>query len=202
MTDSQTKPVAPLSDEALFDFEMRPSRFRRLENRHEVGLTPDERDALCQSLRAAWEMNKCLAKDNVRVANESHKASDRWQAELQQTERQLKAITEDRNLLYTQNAALREQLVHERQRYAALEQINNAAERERQEAESRLAQVEKERDSCRNEIDAAWLAIHHGWDIEPRSYFEREAPLNGFESPLAQAVHHMWKRKIKIGDTE
>lgn len=48
------------------------------------------------------------------------------------------------------------------------------------------------------EIDLAWFDIEHGYDIEPRSYFEREAPKNGFKSALAQAVHHMWKRDPKV----
>ena len=49
----------------------------------------------------------------------------------------------------------------------------------------------------RAEIDAAWFMIEHGWDIEPREYFEREAPKNGFGYGLAQAVHHMGKRMLK-----
>ena len=47
------------------------------------------------------------------------------------------------------------------------------------------------------EIEAAWKAIERGWDIEPRSYFEAEAPKNGFGSPLAMAIHYMWKRDRK-----
>lgn len=55
---------------------------------------------------------------------------------------------------------------------------------------ARLAEIEAER-------DAAWQAIERGWDIEPRTYFEREAPKNGFVYPLAQAMHHLWKRELK-----
>lgn len=51
------------------------------------------------------------------------------------------------------------------------------------------------------EINAAWLAIERGWEIEPRSHFEEEAPKNGFESPLAMAVHYMWKRETKAPST-
>lgn len=47
------------------------------------------------------------------------------------------------------------------------------------------------------EIDAAWFGIKNGWDIENRAYFERESKTNGFGSALAQAVHHMWKRRVK-----
>lgn len=51
--------------------------------------------------------------------------------------------------------------------------------------------------ASQKEINAAWLAIHRSWDIEPREYFEKEAPKNGFNSPLAMAVHYMWKRETK-----
>lgn len=51
--------------------------------------------------------------------------------------------------------------------------------------------------SKNDELDAAWLAISRGWDIEPREYFEQEAPRNGFKYPLVQAIHHMWKRELK-----
>lgn len=54
---------------------------------------------------------------------------------------------------------------------------------------------------ARAEIDAAWQMIEHGWDIEDRAYFERESKTNGFKYALAQAVHHMWKRRI-IEDKE
>jgi hypothetical protein len=48
------------------------------------------------------------------------------------------------------------------------------------------------------EIDATWEAIARGWDIEPREYFEYHAPTNGFRWPLAQAIHHLWKRELRI----
>lgn len=48
------------------------------------------------------------------------------------------------------------------------------------------------------EIDAVWRDIANGYDIEPRAYFEREAPKNGFRYPLAQAFHHIWKREPKV----
>lgn len=48
------------------------------------------------------------------------------------------------------------------------------------------------------QIEKFWYALWHSWDIEPREYFEREAPRNGFGSPLAMAVHHMWKREAKV----
>lgn len=47
------------------------------------------------------------------------------------------------------------------------------------------------------EIEAFWQGVQRGWDIEPREYFEREAPKNGFKFPIAQALHHIWKRCVK-----
>lgn len=47
------------------------------------------------------------------------------------------------------------------------------------------------------QIDKFWWVLERCWNIEPREYFEREAPKNGFGSPLAMAVHYMWKRKTK-----
>jgi hypothetical protein len=55
-------------------------------------------------------------------------------------------------------------------------------------------QLRAELSTARANIDAFWLALERSWEIEPRSYFEKEAPENGFGSPLAMAVHHMWKR--------
>lgn len=47
------------------------------------------------------------------------------------------------------------------------------------------------------DIEAFWTALDRSWNIEPREYFEKEAPKNGFGSPLAMAVHYMWKREVK-----
>lgn len=43
---------------------------------------------------------------------------------------------------------------------------------------------------ARADINAFWLALERSWEIEPRSYFEKEAPENGFGSPLAMAAHY------------
>lgn len=51
-------------------------------------------------------------------------------------------------------------------------------------------------------IDGFWQFVEHGYDIEPRAFFEKEAPINGFGSPLAQAAHHMWKRNPKVQELE
>ena len=50
----------------------------------------------------------------------------------------------------------------------------------------------------RAEIDAAWEYLRNGYDIEPREYFEKEAPRNGFKYALAMAMHHIWKRELKV----
>lgn len=52
--------------------------------------------------------------------------------------------------------------------------------------------------TAQQEVDAFWTALERSWDIEPRSFFETEAPKNGFESALAMAVHYMWKRETKV----
>lgn len=52
------------------------------------------------------------------------------------------------------------------------------------------------------EVEACWTAIHRSFEIEPRSYFETEAPKNGFGSPLAMAMHYIWKRKAKDSEAE
>lgn len=50
----------------------------------------------------------------------------------------------------------------------------------------------------RDELEAAWQYIEMGYDIKSREYFEAEAPTNGFKWPLAQAIHHIWKRDPKV----
>jgi hypothetical protein len=50
----------------------------------------------------------------------------------------------------------------------------------------------------KRDIDLFWSFVDRGWSIEPRAYFELHARKNGFESPLAMAAHHMWKRDPKI----
>jgi len=47
------------------------------------------------------------------------------------------------------------------------------------------------------EIEAFWTMLDRCWEIEPREYFETEAPKNGFEHATAMAVHYMWKRETK-----
>ena len=47
------------------------------------------------------------------------------------------------------------------------------------------------------QINAFWQMVESGWEIEPRAYFEAEAPKMGYGSPLAMAAHHMWKRELK-----
>lgn len=52
------------------------------------------------------------------------------------------------------------------------------------------------------EIAKFWSHVEHGWDIEPREFFEREAKKQGFGSALAMAAHHMWKRELLLNPQE
>ncbi len=54
----------------------------------------------------------------------------------------------------------------------------------------------------KKQIDQFWQFVENAYSIEPRAYFEKEAPTNGFGSPLAQAAHHMWKRNPQVQQVE
>lgn len=56
----------------------------------------------------------------------------------------------------------------------------------------------KQLEAANKNIDGAWFGIEHGWDIEPREYFEENAPKSGDWTPLQMAVHYMWKRDRKV----
>lgn len=45
-------------------------------------------------------------------------------------------------------------------------------------------------------IDSFWEWLDQMWDIEPREYFEKEAPSSGL-TVLQMAMHHVWKRQRK-----
>lgn len=64
-------------------------------------------------------------------------------------------------------------------------------------AKGALAAADAEIAHYKAEVDATWKAIERGWVIEPRSQFEVEALTNGFQYPLVQAIHHLWKRELK-----
>jgi hypothetical protein len=49
-------------------------------------------------------------------------------------------------------------------------------------------------EQLKNDYEAAWAMLLNCYDVEPREYFEREASINGFRSPLAQAIFHIHKR--------
>lgn len=63
---------------------------------------------------------------------------------------------------------------------------------------SELMAVTPSPSELQSDIDKFWFAVDNSWDIEPREYFEKEARKNGFDSPLAMAVHYMWKREVKV----
>jgi hypothetical protein len=47
-------------------------------------------------------------------------------------------------------------------------------------------------------VDKFWKHLDRSYDIEPREYFEREAPATGDWSPIQMALHHVWKRDPKV----
>lgn len=65
-----------------------------------------------------------------------------------------------------------------------------------------LAEQDAEIAKLRAEIDAAWLGIENGFDIEPRAELEQQSRTNGFRFGLAQAAHHMWKRDPHVEELE
>ena len=67
---------------------------------------------------------------------------------------------------------------------------------------SELQRVSAEKEQDKSDIDKFWQIVENGYDIEPRAYFEKEARTNGFDSPLAQAAHHMWKREPKVAELQ
>jgi hypothetical protein len=50
----------------------------------------------------------------------------------------------------------------------------------------------------KSDIDKFWAMLDRCFEMEPREYFEKEARLNGFDSPLAMACFFMWKREAKV----
>lgn len=61
--NNNAPPVETLSEEALAEIEAQPSRL--INGLEGILLSPAERDALCQSLRAAWANELRLAKELV-----------------------------------------------------------------------------------------------------------------------------------------
>lgn len=54
-----------------------------------------------------------------------------------------------------------------------------------------VGELEREREEF-------WREVALGHDIEPREFFETEAPQQGWSSPIAMALHHIWKRDAKV----
>lgn len=52
--------------------------------------------------------------------------------------------------------------------------------------------------ALQTELAQVWVQLGNTYDIGPRSYFEREAPLTGTWSPVVMALHHVWKREPKV----
>lgn len=64
--------------------------------------------------------------------------------------------------------------------------------------EARPAVPSPELATMSKRIDSFWQMVSSSWDIEPRAFFEAEAPKSGDWSPEAMAAHHMWKRDAKV----
>ena len=47
-------------------------------------------------------------------------------------------------------------------------------------------------------VEEFWREVAQGYDIEPREFFEAEATKQGWSSPVAMAMHHIWKRDPKV----
>jgi hypothetical protein len=47
-------------------------------------------------------------------------------------------------------------------------------------------------------LEEFWREVAQGYDIEPREFFEAEATQQGWSSPVAMALHHIWKRDPKV----
>lgn len=65
---------------------------------------------------------------------------------------------------------------------------------------AKLKEVTAEAKKLQADVDGFWRMLHNAWDIEPREYFEKEAPTSGDWSPMAMAVHYMWKRDTKVAE--
>lgn len=65
-----------------------------------------------------------------------------------------------------------------------------------------LLERDQQVETLTRERDAFWQMVECGWEIEPRDYFEKEAPAMGYGSPMAMAAHHMWKRDPKVAAVE
>lgn len=76
-----------------------------------------------------------------------------------------------------------------------------AAMREAHEQRERAEHAETEVERLTAEIDSAWEFIEHGYDIEPRAEVEASDMVGTiFKSPLAMAMHLIWKRDPIVAD--
>ena len=48
------------------------------------------------------------------------------------------------------------------------------------------------------DVEEFWREVALGYDIEPRQFFEDNAVKDGWSSPIAMALHHIWKRDAKV----
>ncbi len=66
--------------------------------------------------------------------------------------------------------------------------------------DSETAQAVLKLEERQKRLDAFWVAVHRSYDIEPREFFEREAPASGNWSPEEMCLHHIWKREPRVAD--
>lgn len=51
-------------------------------------------------------------------------------------------------------------------------------------------------ENARQSVEDFWAELAEGWSIEPREFFEAEYLKAGFNSAVAMAMHHLWKRAV------
>ena len=47
-------------------------------------------------------------------------------------------------------------------------------------------------------LESFWHSVYHAFDIEPRAFFEDQAPKTGNWTPEQMALHHIWKRDAVV----
>lgn len=50
------------------------------------------------------------------------------------------------------------------------------------------------------DVESFWKMLERSYDIEPRSFFEAKAVKQGYAGPLSMALHHTWKRNVRVQD--
>lgn len=56
--------------------------------------------------------------------------------------------------------------------------------------------------SAETRLSKLWDAVSRTFDIEPRAFFDAEAPRTGDWTPEEMLVHHLWKRDPQVQELE